>query len=137
GAVAGRLVELGCPRVIVPWMPEADRATTADVRAFASELGESAPRVADDGIGLGYHNHDFEFAVVEGSTIWDTLLGALPSARGLQLDGHEGALERGRACTVVLRGCGGGTASGRRDGGHRGPHPDHQHERPRGRRDAP
>ena len=86
GAVAGRLVELGCPRVIVPWMPEADRATAAAVRAFASELGECARRMAEDGIRLGYHNHDFEFGAVEGTTIWDILLGALPSAVELELD---------------------------------------------------
>ena len=67
GAVAGRLVELGCPRVIVPWMPEADRATAAAVRAFASELGEYARRMAEDGIRLGYHNHDFEFACRGGN----------------------------------------------------------------------
>src|SRR6476661_6962815 len=79
GAVAGRLVELGCPRVIVPWMPEDDRATAAAVRAFASELGEYARRMAEDGIRLGYHNHDFEFRSVEETTIWDILLGALPA----------------------------------------------------------
>ncbi len=46
GAVAGRLGELGCPRVIVPWMPEADRATADDVSRFAAELGEHARRMA-------------------------------------------------------------------------------------------
>ena len=86
GAVAGRLAELGCPRVIVPWMPEADRATSAAVRAFAAEIGEYARRMAEDGIRLGYHNHDFEFGAVEGTTIWDILLGTLPPAVELELD---------------------------------------------------
>ncbi len=86
GAVAGRLVELGCPRVIVPWMPEADRATAAAVHGFASELGAHARRMTEDGIRLGYHNHDFEFGAIEGMTIWDVLLGALPSAVELELD---------------------------------------------------
>jgi sugar phosphate isomerase/epimerase len=86
GAVARRLVELDCPRVIVPWMPEADRATSADVGAFADELGEYARRMADHGIRLGYHNHDFEFGAGEGRTIWEILLGALPSWVELELD---------------------------------------------------
>jgi sugar phosphate isomerase/epimerase len=86
GAVAGRLAELGCPRVIVPWMPEEDRATAAAVRGFASKLGEYGQRMAEDGIRLGYHNHDFEFRAVEGTTVWDILLGALPPAVELELD---------------------------------------------------
>jgi sugar phosphate isomerase/epimerase len=86
GAVAGRMVELGCPRVIVPWMPEADRATAAAVGAFASELGVYVRRMAEDGIRVGYHNHDFEFGAVQGSTIWDTLLATLPSDVELELD---------------------------------------------------
>jgi sugar phosphate isomerase/epimerase len=86
GAVAGRLAEIGCSRVIVPWMPEADRTTAAAVRAFAAELGRHAGRMAEHGIRLGYHNHDFEFGELEGSTIWDVLLGALQSEVELELD---------------------------------------------------
>ena len=39
GAIAGRLGELGCPCLIVPWMPEADRATAETVGRFAAEVG--------------------------------------------------------------------------------------------------
>jgi sugar phosphate isomerase/epimerase len=100
GAVAGRLTEMGCPRAIVPWMPEADRATVDDVRRFAIELGEHASRLARDGIRLGYHNHDFEFAPLDGTTIWDVLQAELPVAVDLELDvywasvgGHDPATE--------------------------------------------
>ena len=86
GAVAGRLGELGCPRVIVPWMPEADRATADDVRRFAAEVGEHAARMAGSGIALGYHNHDFEFAPLDGTTVWDVLLAGLPPEVELELD---------------------------------------------------
>ena len=86
GAVAGRLSELGCPRLIVPWMPEEDRATASGVRGFAAELGEYAGQIAQNGIRLGYHNHDFEFGQLEGTTIWDILLGALPPDVELELD---------------------------------------------------
>lgn len=85
-AVADRLTEVGCPRVIVPWMPEEDRRTVDDVRRFASELGRFAGGLASHGIGLGYHNHAFEFAGFEGTTIWDVLLAELPPEVEIELD---------------------------------------------------
>jgi sugar phosphate isomerase/epimerase len=92
GAVAGRMAELACPRVIVPWMPEPDRATAADVRRFAAELGDHARRFALDGIALGYHNHDFEFTVLDGATIWEALLAGLPPEVELELDVYWAAV---------------------------------------------
>jgi sugar phosphate isomerase/epimerase len=86
GAAAGRLGELGCARAIVPWMPEDDRRSTDDVRRFAVELGEHGRRLAQDGIGLGYHNHAFEFEPLDGTTTWDVLLEALPPGVDLELD---------------------------------------------------
>ena len=68
-AVADRLARLGSPRAIVPWMPEADRQTANDVRRFAAALGGFAGRLAERDIRLGYHNHNFEFAPLEGTTI--------------------------------------------------------------------
>ena len=85
-AVAERLAELGCPRVIVPWMPEEDRQTADDVRRFASELGAFATDFATHGIRFGYHNHAFEFAPVDGATIWDILLAELPPEVEIELD---------------------------------------------------
>src|SRR5688572_11171467 len=85
-AVAERLAELGCPRVIVPWMPEEDRQTAADVRRFASELGAFAADFAARGIRLGYHNHAFEFAPLDGTTVWDILLAELPPEVEIELD---------------------------------------------------
>jgi sugar phosphate isomerase/epimerase len=92
GALAGRMAELGCPRVIVPWMPEADRATAADVRRFAAELGDHGRRLAMEGIALGYHNHDFEFKPLDGTTIWDSLLAGLPPEIELELDVYWAAV---------------------------------------------
>ena len=85
-SVADRLVTLGCSRVIVPWMPEEDRRTVADVRLFAAEVGRLVPYFADRGIRVGYHNHAFEFAPLEGTTIWDVLRAELPAEVDLELD---------------------------------------------------
>ena len=71
--MASRLTTIGCPTIIVPWLPEADRLTHSDVRRFAAELGDLAVRFADRGLRLGYHNHAFEFDPIDGTTIWDIL----------------------------------------------------------------
>lgn len=85
-AVADRLRVVGCPRVVVPAMPEPDRESVDSVRAFAAELGEVAARLADHGLRLGYHNHDFEFAPIGGTTAFDVLLSELPSSVELEVD---------------------------------------------------
>ena len=85
-AVADRLAELGCPRVIVPWMPEEDRRTADDVRRFAAELGGLARDLAARGLRLGYHNHAFEFGAMAGTTVWDVLLAELPPEVEIELD---------------------------------------------------
>jgi sugar phosphate isomerase/epimerase len=85
-AVGDRLAALGCERAIVPWMPEEDRRTIDDVRRFAADLAEPARVLADRGIGLGYHNHAFEFDMVDGAPIWDVLLAELPAAVAIELD---------------------------------------------------
>jgi sugar phosphate isomerase/epimerase len=85
-AVADRLAEVECPRVIVPWIPEADRRTAADVRLFAEVLGGFARRFAKREIRLGYHNHAFEFAPLGSTTVWDILLAELPPEVEIELD---------------------------------------------------
>lgn len=91
-AVADRLADLRCPRVIVPWMPEEDRRTTGDVRSFAAELGGFARQLASRGIRLGYHNHAFEFAALDGTTVWDILLAELPREVEIELDVYWAAV---------------------------------------------
>jgi sugar phosphate isomerase/epimerase len=85
-AVADRLADLGCPRLIVPWMPEDDRRTADDVRRFAAELGGFAETFDQRGIRLGYHNHSFEFEPLDGTTVWDVLLGELAPEVEIELD---------------------------------------------------
>jgi len=91
-AVADRLAEVGCPRVIVPWVPEGDRRTADDVRRFAAELGGFAKGFAEQGIRLAYHNHSFEFAPLDGTTVWDVLLAELPVEVELELDVYWAAV---------------------------------------------
>jgi sugar phosphate isomerase/epimerase len=91
-AVADRMAEISCPRVIVPWMPEGDRRSADDVRRFAAELGGFARTFDRRAIRLGYHNHAFEFAALDGTTVWDVLLRELPPEVELELDVYWAAV---------------------------------------------
>ena len=91
-AVIERFTELRCPRVVVPWIPEGDRRTADDVRRFAAELGGYGRSLAEQGIRLGYHNHSFEFEPLDGTTVWDVLLAALPPEVEIELDVYWAAV---------------------------------------------
>jgi len=67
-------------------MPDADRRTPDDVRRFAAELGGFAGTFAERGIRVGYHNHSFEFAPLDGTTVWEVLLADLPPEVDIELD---------------------------------------------------
>ena len=86
GAAVARMHTIGSTRVIVPWMPEADRATADDVRRFAAELNGLALRFTAAGLRFGYHNHSFEFEALDGTTIWDILLAELSPEVDLEVD---------------------------------------------------
>lgn len=91
-AVADRLAIIGCPRIVVPWLPEEDRRTADGARGFAAELADFAARVGDRGIRLAYHNHSFEFAPLEDTTVWDVLRAELPPEVELEIDVYWAAV---------------------------------------------
>jgi sugar phosphate isomerase/epimerase len=101
-AVADRLEAVGCPRVIVPWMPEDERRDVEAVRRFAAELGGLAEILEARGLRLGYHNHDFEFAALDGTTVWDVMLAELPLRIDLELDVYWAAVG-GRDAVAEIR----------------------------------
>ena len=64
---------IGCPVMVLPWLAQ-ERRTLDGIRALAPQLNSIGQRCRDAGIDFGYHNHDFEFASVEGRTLLDHLL---------------------------------------------------------------
>lgn len=69
--VLSRLKTLGAPSVCVGcrFYEGAD-----DVKSFAKFMNETGKRLKAEGIRLGYHNHDHEFAEYDGKKIIDILL---------------------------------------------------------------
>lgn len=77
---------LGCTNAVVPWVAEEWR-DAAGIARLADRFNEFGARCREAGIRFGYHNHDFEFAVVDGSTLLDHLIDATdPALVAIQLD---------------------------------------------------
>lgn len=56
---------IGYRNLVCPFLPP-DRRTADGYRRTREELERAAGRAAEAGLRVGYHNHDFEFEVVEG-----------------------------------------------------------------------
>jgi sugar phosphate isomerase/epimerase len=72
--VAEQMQALGCEYVVVPWIGEEHRGNVEQVRALAERLNRAGQRLAEQGLRLGYHNHQFEFAPLDGTTMWELLV---------------------------------------------------------------
>jgi sugar phosphate isomerase/epimerase len=66
-------VTLGCTWLVCPYVQESDR-TIEGYRRVADGLNEAAEAAKAAGIGFAYHNHDFEFAPIDGIVPYDLLL---------------------------------------------------------------
>ncbi|CAM2165299.1 Xylose isomerase domain protein TIM barrel [Burkholderia cepacia] len=73
--VAAACKTIGCNQLFMPSVPLAERNSGADYwRALGSELGIFACKLADQGIALGYHNHNWELDIKDnGATALDIL----------------------------------------------------------------
>jgi sugar phosphate isomerase/epimerase len=85
-AVIARLQMLGIRRAIVPWLAPEHRSSAESARRTARQLRRIAEYFDVRGMRLGYHNHDFEFEPLDGTTLWDILVEELPASIELELD---------------------------------------------------
>jgi sugar phosphate isomerase/epimerase len=78
---------LGAETIIVPWLP-AELRTDAGFDGVDKNVNRFAAQARDAGLGLAYHNHDFEFTtVVDGSSLYDRLVaGTDPALVKFELD---------------------------------------------------
>lgn len=103
GGVINRMTALDCPRIVIPWLPDAERTTVEGARALVRELARIGAECGERGIGLGYHNHSFEFEPLDGTTIWQVLLDELPREVAFELDVYW-ATVGGRDPVELIRG---------------------------------
>jgi sugar phosphate isomerase/epimerase len=86
-AAADAALEAGHAGLIVAWLPEALRDTLDRWRAVADRFNAIGRALGERGLRFAYHNHDFEFAPLEGRVPYDILLErADPAVVGLELD---------------------------------------------------
>jgi len=66
--------ELGLTHMVCStfWLPKT--ATIKDYQDHADQLNKSAEKIKKAGMQAGFHNHDMEFAKIDGQLIYDALL---------------------------------------------------------------
>ena len=78
--------DINCSIIVLPWLSNEWR-TPEGMRALAPQLNAIGQRCRQHGITFGYHNHDFEFAHINGGYLLDTLLqNTDPSLVKIELD---------------------------------------------------
>jgi len=69
---AGKI--LGHQFITMPYIDAKFRKTSADLKNVAAKLNMAAKRVKAAGLKMAYHNHDFEFMPIDGTTLYEVLL---------------------------------------------------------------
>jgi sugar phosphate isomerase/epimerase len=73
-AVIADMHTLDCVHAIVPMVPREQRGEEASVARLAENLNRWGEMCRQDGVILSYHNHDFEFAPLAETTMWEVLV---------------------------------------------------------------
>jgi sugar phosphate isomerase/epimerase len=78
---------VGHKYLLVAWLPPEERASLDHYRRLADLFNEAGAALARGGVRFAYHNHDFEFAPLEGKVPYDLLLERTdPRAVKLEMD---------------------------------------------------
>jgi len=64
----------GVHQIVMPWLDEKRRRSSADWLGVAQELAKISDRLIRRGMALSYHNHNFEFTRYDGKTGMDIIL---------------------------------------------------------------
>jgi sugar phosphate isomerase/epimerase len=65
---------IGHKYLLLAWLPPEERRTLDQYRRLADLCNEVGARMKREGVQFAYHNHDFEFAPLEGKVPYDLLL---------------------------------------------------------------
>jgi len=66
--------EAGHQYLVVGWIPPEERQRLDQFRSLAARLNQAAEAARTAGLRFAYHNHDYEFAALDGRRPYDTLL---------------------------------------------------------------
>lgn len=65
--------EAGLSHLVFGYLRPEERTSADDWKKLADQLNEAGLKCKDNGLQLTYHNHNFEWDPVEGTTGWDIL----------------------------------------------------------------
>ncbi|MEO0732760.1 MAG: sugar phosphate isomerase/epimerase, partial [Bacteroidota bacterium] len=65
--------EAGLSHLVFGYFTAQERASADDWKRVADQLNEAGMKCKDNGLQLTYHNHNFEWDPIEGTTGWDIL----------------------------------------------------------------
>ncbi|HSE28440.1 MAG TPA: sugar phosphate isomerase/epimerase [Gemmatimonadales bacterium] len=86
-ATADAALEAGHAGLIVAWLPAPLRGSLDAWRAMADRFNDLGRRLGERNLHFAYHNHEFEFAPLDGRVPYEVLLErADPALVGLELD---------------------------------------------------
>jgi sugar phosphate isomerase/epimerase len=91
--------ELGLQYIITPSAPLPENPSMKDVTAVIPFLEKASAMVRAAGMQYGYHNHDYEFAQVEGKAVIDIWLEQIP-AEHMLAEFDLGWVHRGGALPI-------------------------------------
>jgi sugar phosphate isomerase/epimerase len=95
---------LGVDTLIIPWVEPASIATRDGVEALAASVNDVAAWGADNGIRIGYHNHDFEFSSsIDGVSAWELLVELFDDHVILELDTYWASVGGGDVIEILER----------------------------------
>jgi sugar phosphate isomerase/epimerase len=78
---------IGHRYVCIAWVNEAERRTVESWKGVAEAFNRIGERCRRAGLQFAYHNHDFEFGLLEGKSLYDRLLAETdPALVQLELD---------------------------------------------------
>ncbi|CAM3228842.1 TIM barrel protein [Paenibacillus lupini] len=71
--------EIGLQYIVAPSAPLPNQPTMDDVKKLAAIFEEVGRKVSEAGLQFGYHNHDFEFKLVNNKPVMDHFLELVPA----------------------------------------------------------
>ncbi len=78
---------IGHRYVLVAWIPDAERQDASGWQRVAERFNRAGERARTAGLRFGYHNHDYEFAPLDGTIPYDILLAeADPALVAMEMD---------------------------------------------------
>jgi sugar phosphate isomerase/epimerase len=74
GSVITDMHTLDCAHAILPMAPPDQHRDETAVARLAGSLNWWGDLCRQEGVTFSYHNHDFEFALLDGATMWEVLV---------------------------------------------------------------